>query len=236
MQFLADVFMPCEQCGRQAVQAAGAGGDMARAAGGRGAGSDRTRGAAVLRLVGESGPQAEGARRDRVGVTCASARPPRPCPAGRRSASRSPRTWRPGTASGLSTSSTSRPPACTSTTSRSCWPPSRGWSRRGTRCWSSSTTSRCSRRPTGSSTSGPRAGPQGERWLRRVRPRRWAAHPASHTGRYLREVLAGATAAAGRGEPWARAPASRGRSTWGPPWRWRARCSARWWCTASASS
>ena len=56
-----------------------------------------------------------------------------------------------------STCSTSRPPACTSRTSASCSACCRAWSTRATRSSSSSTTSTSSRAPTGSSTSVPRA-------------------------------------------------------------------------------
>src|SRR4029453_18681664 len=81
----------------------------------------------------------------------------RRCPAARRSGSSSPASWPGGRPGARCTSSTSPPPGCTSTTSPSCSACSTGWATRATRCWSSSTTSTSSRPPTGSSTSARRA-------------------------------------------------------------------------------
>ena len=80
--------------------------------------------------------------------------------------------------------------ACTSRTSASCCWSSAGWSTRATRCWSSSTTSTSSRPPTGSSTWAPRAGRAAARWSPRARPRTSrptrTATPASSSSRCSR--------------------------------------------------
>ncbi len=141
MQFLADVFVPCEVMRGQALQAAGARSEVPRARRRPGARHDRPRGADVLQHVTEGAAPSAGARRDRSWL-------PAPGPAGddavrRRGAAnqdrRAPVVPRPAIAS--STSSTSRRPASTSTTSRNCWRRSGSCCRRATACWSSSTTS-----------------------------------------------------------------------------------------------
>ena len=76
-----------------------------------------------------------------LGLRAARASRRRRCPAARRSGSSSPASCRSGRPAGPSTCSTSRPPACTSRTSASCCWCSRAWSTRATRSSSSSTTS-----------------------------------------------------------------------------------------------
>ena len=88
-----------------------------------------------------------------------------------------------------STSWTNPPPVCTSRTSASCSVCCSAWSRPGTPSWSSSTTWMWSRRRTGSSTSGRRAGTWVDGWSRPGTPEQIAAFPDSHTGRFLAEVL-----------------------------------------------
>ena len=73
----------------------------------------------------------------------------RPCPAARRSASSSPPSCSAARPGGRCTCSTSRRPACTSRTSASCWSCCRAWSTRATPSSSSSTTSTSSSPRTG---------------------------------------------------------------------------------------
>ena len=88
-----------------------------------------------------------------------------------------------------STCWTSRPPACTSRTSASCSACSAGWSTRATRSSSSSTTSTSSRPPTGSSTWAPRAARGGGTVVAAGTPEEVAQVDESHTGRFLRKIL-----------------------------------------------
>ena len=76
--------------------------------------------------------------------------------------------------------------------------------RRATRSSSSSTTSTSSRRPTGSSTWGPRAAPAAAPSSPQGTPEQVATVEASHTGRFLAEILGGRGPAGHRspaGEP-----------------------------------
>ena len=84
MQFLADVFVPCEQCDGEALQAAGARGAVPREERAPGARHDGARGADVLQHVPESAPAAAGARRDRPRIPAP--RPARDDAVGRRGA------------------------------------------------------------------------------------------------------------------------------------------------------
>jgi hypothetical protein len=81
---------------------------------------------------------------------------------------------------------------CTSRTSASCSRSSRGWSTRATRSSSSSTTSTSSRAPTGSSTSAPRAASAAAWSSARARPRTWrrwsTRSPASSSRRSSRRA------------------------------------------------
>ena len=121
MQFLADVFVPCDQCDGKRFKPQVL--------------EVRYRGRNVHQVLDMTVREAltffSSRRRCCAGcrcstrsasATCASASRRRRCRAARRSGSRSPRTWRRTAASACSTSSTSRRPGCTSTTSRSCWP------------------------------------------------------------------------------------------------------------------
>ena len=118
---------------RQALQAAGARGEVSRPRRRPGARHDGARGAHLLQQLAESAAAAAGARRDRPRLPAARASRRRRCRAARRSASRSPRTCRRTPATACSTSSTSRRPACTSTTSPSCSRRSASCCRRATR-------------------------------------------------------------------------------------------------------
>ncbi len=89
-------------------------------------------------------------------ATSAWGSPPPRCPVARRSGSSWPASSRSVRRAGPSTSSTSPRRACTSRTSASSCTSSRAWSTRATRSSSSSTTSTSSRTPTGSSTWDPR--------------------------------------------------------------------------------
>ena len=114
-----------------------------------------------------------------------------------------------------STCSTSRRPACTSRTSASCCWCSAGWSTRATRCWSSSTTSTSSRPPTGSSTWDPRAAPAAARSSPRAPRRPWRPTPASYTGQFLKPILEGREATPARSRP-AKAAAKKTAAQEGP--------------------
>jgi excinuclease ABC subunit A len=65
------------------------------------------------------------------------------------------------------------------------------WWTRATPWWSSSTTSTSSRRPTGSSTWGPRAGTAAAPWCVRAPPRTWPATPGPGRGSSWRRCWAG---------------------------------------------
>ena len=152
MNFLPDVYVPCEVCkgaryNRETLEVHYKGRTISEVL-------DMPIEEAASVLRGDPGdpPAPEDAGRRRPRATCGSASRRRPCPAARRSAS----SWRPSCRSARpaarSTCSTSRPPACTSKTSASCSRCWRAWSTRATRSSSSSTTSTSSRPPTGSST------------------------------------------------------------------------------------
>jgi excinuclease ABC subunit A len=140
MQFLADVFVPCDQCDGMRFKP-----QILEV---------RYRGKSVHQVLEMTVREAltffsqspKVLRRlqvlDEIGLgylRLASRR--RRCRVGKRSASRSLRTWRRSAASACSTSSTSRRPGCTSTISRSCLRRSASWWRPGTPWSSSSTTS-----------------------------------------------------------------------------------------------
>ena len=110
MQFLADVFVPCEHCDGMRfkpdvleVRYKG----KQRAPGAR---HDRARGAGLLQHARRRCCAGCRCSTRSASATCAWASRRRRCRAARRSGSRSPRTWRRSAASGCSTSSTSRPP------------------------------------------------------------------------------------------------------------------------------
>ena len=120
MQFLADVFVPCDQCDGKRFKPQVLEVRYRGRIDSPGARPDGPRGADLLQQLAEGAPAAAGARRDRPRLPAA--RPAGDDAVGRRGAarSRSRRTCRRTAASGCSTSSTSRRPGCTSTTSRSC--------------------------------------------------------------------------------------------------------------------
>ena len=177
MQFLADVFVPCDQCDGtrfkpQVLEVTYRGRSVHDVL--------QMTVHEALHFFGASAKVAappRGARRDRP-------RLPAPGPAGddavrRRGAAhqdRGPPRLAPARA-GRCTSSTSPRRACTSTTSRSSWPRSASCCTPGTACSSSSTTSTSSRRRTGSSTSGPREAATGDGSSSPGRPEQVAAHP-----------------------------------------------------------
>ena len=133
MQFLPDVYVPCEVChgaryNTDTLQVHYKGKTIADVLqhadrGGRG----------VLRAGPGDPPAPEDAGRRRPRATSGWASRRRPCPAARRSGSSWPPSCSAGPPAARSTCSTSRPPACTSTTSASCSACSAGWSTPATR-------------------------------------------------------------------------------------------------------
>ncbi len=124
-------------------------------------------------------------------ATCASVSRRRRCPAARRSESRLPRTslvaWRRAPALHPRRADDGAALRRHREAAHRVQEAARG---RGTRCSSSSTTSTSSRRRTTSSTSAPRAAKTAAGSSPPARPNRSALVEESHTGRYLRPVLA----------------------------------------------
>ena len=190
MQFLPDVYVPCEVCqgkryNREALEIHFKGKSIADVlemtiAEALDFFSAVPSVASKLRVMARS-----------AWATSISASRRRRCRAARRSGS----SWRPSCPgarpAGRCTSSTSRRPASTSPTSRSCSRSSTGSSTRATPSSSSSTTWTSSRRPTGSSTSGPAGGFRGGRIVGEGTPEAVARVKGSATGEYLARVLRG---------------------------------------------
>ena len=133
MNFLPDVYVPCEVCkgaryNRETLEVHYKGKTIAEVL-------EMPIEEAAELLRGDPGdppaPQDPGRRRPRLRAAGPAAR--RPCPAARRSASSSPPSCRSAPPAAPSTCSTSRPPACTSRTSASCCWCSTAWSTRATR-------------------------------------------------------------------------------------------------------
>ena len=218
MNFLPDVYVPCEVChgaryNRETLEVHFKGKTIAD----------------VLDMpIEEAADVLRGGPRDlappaarsttSASATSASASRRRPSPAARRSAS----SWRASCRSARpdapSTSSTSRPRVCTSRTSASCSTCSRASSTRATPSSSSSTTSTSSRTPTGSSTWAPRVGRGGGLVIAEGTPEDVADVEASHTGRFL-----GRSSSGRRARPVATGVAPRSR----PPAPARSRVDAR---------
>ena len=189
MNFLPDVYVPCEVChgaryNRETLEVHFKGKTIAEVLD-----MPIEEALGVLRGGPADRPAPAAPSSTSASATSGSASRRRRCPAARRSGSSWPPSCRSGRPAARSTSSTSRRPACTSRTSASCSACCRAWSTRATRSSSSSTTSTSSRPPTGSSTWVPRAAPAAARSCRRARPSRWPQDPASHTGRFLEPVL-----------------------------------------------
>ena len=133
MNFLPDVYVPCEVCkgaryNRETLEVHYKGRTISE----------------VLEMPIEEARRASSRRSRRstgtsrrwstsAWATCGWASRRRPCPAARRSASSSPPSCRSAPPAAPSTCSTSRPPACTSRTSASCCWCSTAWSTRATR-------------------------------------------------------------------------------------------------------
>ena len=220
---------------RQAVQAAGAGGDLARAAGGPGAGPDGARGAAVLRLGAEGDPEAEGAGRDRSRVS--SPRAARHHPLGGRGAAHQDRRA-PGDAARRAVAVHLRRADHRPALRRHRQAARRVRQAGGGGAYPARHRAQPRRREDRGLDR--RSRPRGRRGGRRGGRGRTAgagggacrvAHralPARGAGRPARAGLTG--------RPWTTRTACRDPSTAGRRSRWPARCSARSWCTAAGAA
>ncbi len=189
MQFLADVFVPCEQCDGKRFK------PQVLEVRYRGKNVNQVLDLTVreaLHVLQQRRRRCCGACRcstRSASATCGSAsRRPR-CRAARRSASRLPRTCPRTAASGCSTSSTSRRPACTSTTSRSCSPAFRKLLEAGHTLLVIEHNLDVIKTADWIIDLGPEGGAAGGHVIAMGTPEQVAEVPASHTGRYLRPLL-----------------------------------------------
>ena len=174
----------------QALQAAGARGEVPRPRRRPGARHDRPRGADVLQQRRRRCCAGSRCSTRSASATSGSASRRRRCRAARRSGSRSPRTCRRTPATACSTSSTSRRPGCTSTTSRSCWPRSGSCCRPGHSLLVIEHNLDVIKTADWIVDLGPEGGEEGGHLVAVGTPEQIAQVEASHTGRYLRDVLA----------------------------------------------
>ena len=121
MNFLPDVYVPCEVChgaryNRETLEVHFKGKTIAEVLD-----MPIEEAAEFFAAVPAISRHLTHARRRRASATSGSASRRRPCPAARRSGSSWPPSCRSARPAGRSTSSTSRPPVCTSRTSPSCW-------------------------------------------------------------------------------------------------------------------
>ena len=173
MQFLADVFVPCDQCDGKRFKPQVLDVHYRGRNDQPGARPDGSRSADLLQQLAEGAAPAAGAGRNRPRLPAAWASRRRRCRAVKRSASRSPRTCRRTAASGCSTSSTSRRPAFISTTSRNCWPPSASCSRPGSTLLVIEHNLDVIKTADYIIDLGPEGGDEGGGWWRRARRSRW---------------------------------------------------------------
>ena len=190
MQFLADVFVPCDQCEGKRFKPQVLEVQVPRAERGSGPRHDGPRGPGFFQQLPESASAASGARRDRARISAA------------RPAGHDP-VWRGGAAHqdrrapviahaaiGCSTSWTSRPPACTSTTSRSCSPRVRKLIQAGHSLLVIEHNLDVIKTADWIIDLGPEGGEAGGEIVTTGTPEQIAQVAASHTGRYLRDALA----------------------------------------------
>ncbi len=191
MNFLPDVYVPCEVChgaryNRETLEVHFKGKTIADVLD-----MPIEEAAEFFAAVPGDRPAPGDAQRGRPRATSGSASRRRPCPAARRSGSSWPASCRSGRPAARSTSWTSRPPGCTSRTSASCWSCCQGLVDKGNTVVVIEHNLDVIKSADWIVDMGPDGGSGGGMVIAEGTPEDVAADPDSYTGQFLAPVLAG---------------------------------------------